>query len=212
MVPPVTTEPRRKRGRPRSTTADEAIQAAVIALLDIQGYTGLRIDDVADTSRVSKTTIYRRWPTKAALVVDVLRQIKSQQIPMPSTGDIEQDLRAIVTDLYASLDGTTLGRALPGLLAEKSADPELAAAIEQLWTDRQKMVGEVVRRGVANGQLRPDLDVATVLDQLAGPAYYRLLITGQRLDRRSARRHADALVIGMRSTHPSQIVTSSSKG
>jgi AcrR family transcriptional regulator len=197
----VTTDPIRKRGRPRSAGADAAIVAAVIELLDADGYTGLRIDDVADTSGVSKTTIYRRWPTKAALVVDVLRRIKAEQMPMPSTGDIELDLRAIVSDLFASLDGTTLARALPGLLAEKTSDPELAAAIEQLWNDRQAMVGDVLRRGIAAGQLRADLDVTTVLDLLAGPVYYRLLITGQPLDRRSAKRHADAIVVGMRSTH-----------
>ena len=113
---------------------------------------------------------------------------------MPETGDSAKDLRALVTDLYASLDGTSLGRALPGLLAEKSADPELAAAIEQLWTDRQALVAGIVRRGVSSGQLRGDLDVSAVVDMLAATAYYRLLITGARIDRRSAERHADLLV------------------
>lgn len=184
----------RKRGRPRSAEADTAIQAAVVDLLEEVGYTGMRVDDVAERSGVSKTTIYRRWPTKTALVVDVLRAMKAERIPMPETGDAERDLRAIVTDLYRSLDGTTLARALPGLLAEKSADPELAAAIEQLWGDRQELVASIVRRGVASGQLRADLDVRAVVDLLAATAYYRLLITGAPLDRRSAKRHADLLV------------------
>ena len=184
----------RKRGRPRSTEADSAIQAAVIDLLEEVGYTGMRIDDVAERSGVSKTTIYRRWATKATLVVDVLRAIKSERVPMPETGDFDRDLRAIVRDLYSSLDGTSLGRALPGLLAEKSADPELSAAIEQLWTDRQAMVATIVRRGITTGQLRPDLDVASLVDMLAAAAYYRLLITGAPLDRPSAERHADVLV------------------
>jgi AcrR family transcriptional regulator len=195
---PVAVAPNRKRGRPRSVEADAAIQAAVISLLEEVGYTGLRIDDAAERAGVSKTTIYRRWPTKAALVVDVLRALKAEQIPMPETGEFEQDLRALVYDLYASLNGTSLGRALAGLLAEKHADPELAAAIEQLWTVRQSMVAAVLRRGVATGQVRKDLDVPTLLEFLAAPAYYRLLITGQPLDRRSAKRHADALVAATR--------------
>lgn len=204
----MTTE-RPKRGRPRSKAADAAIEAAVIEILDIEGFVGLRIDDVAERSGVSKTTIYRRWPTKTALVVDVLRRLKAERIPMPATGDIDSDLRAIVYDLYASLDGTPLARALPGLLADKSADPELAHAIDQLWSERQKLVGDVVRRGIAAGQLRADLDVPTVLDLLAGPAYYRLMVTGRPLDRRSAGRHADALVAGLRDTYSPAIATSS---
>lgn len=194
----MTTSTPRKRGRPRSAEADVAIQAAVIELLGEVGFTAMRVDDVADRSGVSKTTIYRRWPTKTALVVDVLRSLKAQRIPMPETGDLEHDVRAIVNDLYASLDGTALARALPGLLAEKSADPELAEAIEQLWTDRQELVASIVRRGTASGQLRDDLDVRAIVDMLAATAYYRLLITGAPLDRRAAKRHADVLVACIR--------------
>ena len=198
-VATMTGEPRRRPGRPRSESVDAAIHAAVIELLDIDGYTGLRVDDVADRSGVSKTTIYRRWPTKAALVVAVLRRIKDEQIPMPRTGDVQLDLRAIVTDQWASLHDTTFGRALPGLVAEKSTDPELAEAIGRLSADRQALVAEVLRRGIATGQLRADLDVDMVVEFLAGPAYYRLLMTGQDLDPETAQRHADALYSGIRS-------------
>lgn len=166
----------------------------MIDLLARDGFTRMRIDEVAERSGVSKTTIYRRWPTKAALVVDVMRSTNAERIPMPDSGDIATDLRAIVHDLYASLNGTALGRALPGLLAEKSADPGLAAALEQLWSDRQAMLAAVVRRGVRRGQLRVDLDVRAIVDVLASTAYYRLLITGAPIDKRSARRHADLVV------------------
>ena len=100
----------------------------------------------------------------------------------------------VVYDLYASLASTSLGRALPGLIVEMSTDPELAAAVEELWTSRQAEVAKVIRRGIATGQARADLDVRVTLELLAASPYYRLLITGATLDRRSARRHADALV------------------
>lgn len=173
---------------------DKAIHASVVALLDRVGYSGLRVDDVADLAQVSKTTIYRRWPTKAALVVDVLSSLKATQVPIPATGDFEADLRSIVYDLYASLASTTLGRALPGLVSEKVADPDLANAIENLWKARQKLVAGVIRQGMKTGQTRADLDVQVVLELLAASAYYRLLLTGQPLDRRSATRHANALL------------------
>jgi AcrR family transcriptional regulator len=190
----VSKEPSPKRGRPRSVLVDDSVRGAVIALLERDGYNDLRVDDVAEMAGVSKTTIYRRWPTKAALVVDVLRSVKSQRVPMPTTGDFEEDLRSIIYDLYESLEATSLGRALPGLIAEKVSDPELARAIEELWSERKKLVGAVIRRGIRSKQVRPDLDVATTLDLLAATAYYRLFITGQSLDRRGAKRHVDSLL------------------
>ena len=183
-----------RRGRPRSATADLQVHDAVVSILETVGYVGLRIDDVAELAGVSKTTIYRRWPTKSALVVDVLATLKAARVPMPTSGDFETDLRSLVYDLYASLASTSLGRALPGLIVEKSTDPELATAVEDLWSSRQAQVAKVIRRGIATGQARADLDVRVTLELLAASAYYRLLITGASLDRRSARRHADALV------------------
>ena len=165
-----------------------------MALLERDGYNDLRIDDVAEIALVSKTTIYRRWPTKAALVVDVLRSVKSEQIPMPTTGNFEDDLRSIIYDLYDSLEGTPLARALPGLIAEKVTDPELAQAIEEFWSERKQLVAAVIRRGIRSEQVRADLDIPTTLDVLAATAYYRLFITGQPLDRRSAKRQVDALL------------------
>ncbi len=194
MLPSVTTDMQRKPGRPRSPRVDEALEAAVVDILATEGYAGLRIDDVAERANVSKTTIYRRSPTKAALVVDVLKRLKHARIPMPETGSTEQDLRALVHDLYASMHGTALGAAVAGLVAERHADPVLEAELTALWAARQAMVASVIRRGIEAGDIRDGLDEKAVLDLLAGPAYYRLLITGQPLDRKAAKRHADALV------------------
>jgi len=173
------------------------MMTAVIDILAAEGYAGLRVDDVAERAGVSKTTIYRRSPTKAALVIDVLRRLKEERIPMPETGNTELDLRALVHDLYASLDGTSLGRAMAGLIGERQADPDLGSAMTALWASRQSMVASVIRRGVAAGKIRSGLDESAVLELLAGPAYYRLLITGQPLDQAAARHHADSLVLAV---------------
>jgi hypothetical protein len=83
---------------------------------------------------------------------------------------------------------------MAGLIAERHADPDLESALTVLWASRQSMVAAVIRRGLDAGELREGLDEATVLDLLAGPAYYRLLVTGQPLNRSAARRQADALI------------------
>ncbi len=190
----MTGDTQRKPGRPRSAWVDEALETAVVEILSTEGYAGLRVDDVAERAGVSKTTIYRRSPTKSALVVDVLSRLKKTTIPMPETGSTEQDLRALVDHLYASLNGTALGAAMAGLIAERHADPDLEAAMKALWASRRKMVGAVIRRGIEAGELRDGLTESAVVELLAGPAYYRLLVTGQTVDRRAANRHADALV------------------
>lgn len=190
-----TTEPvTRGPGRPRSVAADAAIRSAVIELLDLHGYSGLRVDDVATCSGVSKTTIYRRHPTKASLVTSVLETIKAEQIPIPHSGNIADDIRALIRSLYESLDGTVVARALPGLLAEKAGDQELAEAIDGLWRSRQTKVSQVIERGVEDGFFRVAVSTAEVVELIAAPAYYRLLVTGRPLDRRSADEHADALI------------------
>jgi AcrR family transcriptional regulator len=192
-VDSVTSGERRGPGRPRSTRVDESLDAAVVEILAEVGYGGLRVDDVAERAGVSKTTIYRRAPTKAALVVGVLERLKADQIPMPTTGNTADDVRALIRSLYQSLDATSFGRALAGLLAEKRNDPDLAIAIEALWQARQQLVRSVIHRGVESGDLRGDIDEADMVEILAAPAYYRLLITGQPLDPASADLHADAV-------------------
>ncbi len=193
MGTPRTDSGSRARGRPRSLAADAAIRATVVDLLGRHGYHQLRVDDVASQSGVSKTTIYRRYPTKASLVVGVLETIKAEQIPIPETGSIVDDVRSLIRSLYESLDGTAVARALPGLLAEKAGDPELASAIDGLWSSRQAKVSEVIERAVAEGSIHPDVSIGDVVQLIAAPAYYRLLVTGRPLDRESADRHADVL-------------------
>lgn len=158
------------------------------------GFTKMRVDDVAALAGVSKTTIYRRASTKVQLVLDVLMRMKSKSIPMPDTGSVEGDIRRLVYDLYDSLNGTPMAGALAGLLAEKSRNPDLDQGINDLWAARQKMVRSVIRRGIKTGAIKPGLTEAAVLDLLAGPAYYRLLVTGEPLTKAAAKRHADALI------------------
>lgn len=187
-----------RRGRPRDATADAAIVDATTELLAKVGFAGLRVDDIANAAGVSKTTIYRRWPSKTILVVEALRAAKLEAIPVPDTGDVRADLIIVVTNLYKSLTASTLGRAIPGLVAEKAGDPELAKAIESVYALRRSMMTDVIARGVARGQVRPDADIPVLLDLMAAPAYYRFLITGEKLSRALAVRQVDAMMAGLR--------------
>lgn len=190
--------PAPKRGRPRDAGADAAIVEATTDLLAKVGFDGLRVDDIANAAGVSKTTIYRRWPSKVILVVEALRATKLEAIPIPDTGDVRSDLVILVTNLYKSLTSSNMGRAMPGLVAAKTSDPELAQAIESLYAARRTMLTGVIERGIARGQVRPDADIPVLLDLMAAPAYYRFMITGEKLTRAMAVRQVDAMMAGLR--------------
>src|ERR1700759_5121608 len=117
------------RGRPRSLSADQAIAAATVELLADSGFSGLKIERVANRAGVGKTTIYRRWPTKAELVVAALTLFDEDYGP-PDTGD---HFAATLAVLRRGLDHlkASFGRIEATLLAEAAFHPRLAGALRE---------------------------------------------------------------------------------
>jgi len=169
-------EERPHRGRPRSGDADRAILEAAATLLAERGVANMSIEEVAARSRVAKTTIYRRWPSKGSLALDsfVVRFLGQQ--PLPDTGSLRSDLLRALRSWRRAVLRPDTARSLTGLIAAAQDDPALAAA----WRHR---VVEPVRsqwrsmfeRAIARGEIRPDADVDLATDMLFGPAYHRLL-------------------------------------
>ncbi|MFI9817527.1 TetR/AcrR family transcriptional regulator [Saccharothrix variisporea] len=157
-------------GRPRSTEIDRALTAATLDLLAEVGYDALTLDAVASRAGVSRPALYRRWPTKLHLVAHAALA----GVPMsdPDTGDAREDLLALANALVDGLSWVALAvhaeaRRVPGL-------------VDGFLAGRHAMVAEVVRRGVARGQLRADVDPELVRDLLFGPLVYHWLATDRR--------------------------------
>lgn len=167
----------RRTGRPRDAAAGQAILAAARDLLLTRGYGGLAVDEVTARAGVAKTTLYRRWPGKDHLVVAVLADLQ-RDVPVPDTGDVAADLGALVRALAALLDEAPMRRLVAELAAASARDAALAEAVARLWADRRGVSIEVLRRAIARGALRADVDPEVLVDQLAGALYYRVLITG----------------------------------
>ncbi|WP_372595380.1 TetR/AcrR family transcriptional regulator [Actinotalea sp.] len=167
------------RGRPRDPEMDRMILDATIALLAEVGYVGLTVAEVARRAGVSKPAVYRRWAQKSQLVVEAM---VTQMRPDVATGDrgVAEDLRALIGELIDLLSRTPLGRVLPGLVAEMAADPALAASYRELIIGpNQRRWRAAVDRGIARGELSADTDVDAVVNALAGPVYFGVLITGE---------------------------------
>jgi AcrR family transcriptional regulator len=193
-----------RRGRPRDGAVDRRVLSAAWGLLHAGGYAALNMDDVAERAAVAKTTLYRRWPTKDHLAVAVVAEML-EDVPIPDTGDLRRDLTEFAAALAASLNRVRMaghygGGASAGLAAELVAaaarHPDIGEAVRAGFAQRHAVARARLQRACEREGLRPDLDHGVLIDQLAGPIYYRILITGAPVDRSYAERLVDAALDG----------------
>ena len=179
-------------GRPRAEDRTPAILEAAKALLEEVGYDRLRIQDVADRAGAGLATLYRRWPTKQALVADALRFHQDALVP-PVLEDPREDLVALLRALSTKLCGS--GReVLPGLVTALRTEPELACVIrdEVMAPLRARMRADVAR---IIGPDNPQVDVLADL----GPALlmFRAVLVGEDVDVDEVARGVLALIDAM---------------
>ena len=188
----------RRVGRPRETRADRAIRTAALELMAKHGVGALRVDDVARRAGVGKATIYRRYRSKDELVTKAVGALVDEQIEIPDSGSTRQDLLVLMREAVELYSGGTLAaKLMPSVVDEIRRNAELAAiARDRFLTRRRAALGVVFERGIERGDLRPDIDVDFALDVLAGPLFYRLLITGGPIDERLAQAVVELIVRG----------------
>ena len=184
--------------RARSRT-EQAILQATRELLAEGGVHHLTIEGVAARSGVAKTTIYRRWRSKDELALAVLLDMVEQIVEVPDLGDIRSELITLLDGAVTILGTTLMGRVMQGLVSDLATDPALGRSFrERIVAYRVSEVRRLVDRGTARGELRAGVDVDLVHELLFGPVYYRLLLSGGRLDDRLAERIVDAVLPTLR--------------
>jgi AcrR family transcriptional regulator len=167
----------RRPGRPRSPEAHAAILRAALELAAEGGLRGLSIEAIAARAGVGKATIYRRWKNKEALFAEALHTMALDP-DIPDTGTVRGDIVKASSAAVGRLSSEAF-RVFPRLMAEAGDDPELLEALQiALLGPRRAVVGAILRRGVARGELREDLDVDLVTDMLMGPLIARVLMSG----------------------------------
>jgi AcrR family transcriptional regulator len=161
-------EARRAPGRPRSARADEAIIEAVLDLMaDGTTVEALSMEAVAARAGVGKATIYRRWPNKESLIVDAIGSLKG---PLPELAgeSIRDDLLTLLRSSI-KVRASRAGRIMPCLIPELQRNPELQRQYQRIAEPRREHMRDVLRRGVAAGQLRADLDIEVAAALLNAP-------------------------------------------
>jgi AcrR family transcriptional regulator len=157
---------------PRARRSRQAVIAAAFALLEENGVAGFSVDEVARRSGVAKTTIYRHWPTRAALVLDACAKISNEQ-EIPDTGTLAGDLHVHLTTIAELLQTANWSAVLPSIVDAAERDPEFASLHAEIQRDHAAPVHEIIRRAIARGELPTNTDPATTAATLLGPLFYR---------------------------------------
>jgi AcrR family transcriptional regulator len=185
----------RRPGRPRDARNDRAILEATLEILREHGYRGLTIDGVAAKAGVGRPTVYRRWPSKPALVVAALVDSSRLAVPAPDTGSLRRDLIAIQRHQVELMNSPDNRRVTAGLIADLTNDPDLAESyVTQYLAPRRATVWQVLQRGADRGELAPDVDFAFVYDLLVGPLFMRAVVWGEQLAADAAEITADVIL------------------
>ena len=172
----------RPPGRPRSERAHRAILQAANELLESEGFAAVTVEAIAERAGVSKATVYRWWPNRAAVVMDGFLSIVSSEVPFPHTGHAREDIRIHMRRLAEAFSGK-IGSTVAALIAEGQSDPELAEALRSRWLSvRRAEARKILELGIERGELREDLDPEVAVDVLYGPIYYRMLVGHAPLD------------------------------
>ncbi|MFG1999761.1 TetR/AcrR family transcriptional regulator [Spirillospora sp. NPDC048911] len=151
---------------------------ATLELLAAKGYDGLTIEGVAERSGVNKTTIYRWWPSKAALLGAALTRARTLHFELPDTGSLRGDLEALTGAILGLLTTPPAAEIAMAALGAAMGSRELAAHARSFFADRLAREQPIFERAVARGELSPGADPMLMLDLLAGAVWLRVAFRG----------------------------------
>ncbi|WP_328540466.1 TetR/AcrR family transcriptional regulator [Streptomyces sp. NBC_00344] len=169
----------RRRGAART----EELLQATLDLSGEVGYAGLSIEAVARRAGVGKHTIYRRWPSKAALLLDALSFVWSSDLDYRDTGDVRADLREQFLRSSLALSSPPIGPVYRAVIAEAQADSTLRETVHErfLATVEQSTLDRITR-GQRTGALAAEVNLEFAAEVLCGTLYYRHLLSNRPVD------------------------------
>ncbi|HEY0617434.1 MAG TPA: TetR/AcrR family transcriptional regulator [Kribbella sp.] len=160
---------------PRSLKAKDSVLCATKELLSEGGLAAATVDAISARSGVSKATIYKHWPSRAAIAAEAFGREMAAEIPLPDTGNTEADLTEQVrhvSKFYADRHGKVLAQ----LLAASVTDPAASPYFREYFLDaRRAAIGELWQRALDRGDANPDISAGTATDVLFGPLIFRLM-------------------------------------
>jgi AcrR family transcriptional regulator len=166
--------------RPGGRSADNLarILAATADVLVEKGYGRLSTEEVAERAGVHRSTVHRRFPTRAELVAEMMTSLAAERVPVPDTGRLEGDLLAFARAVRRATAEPIAGALTRAVVAEGGDRTELGAVSAAFWAQRWSAAGDIVRRAIARGELPAGTDHRLVVELVVAPIQFRRFITG----------------------------------
>ncbi|MET0496337.1 MAG: TetR/AcrR family transcriptional regulator [Actinoplanes sp.] len=183
-----------RQPRRRGETVRRAVLDATAAELTTAGVDHVTIAGVAARAGVHETSIYRRWVTKEALLLETAQEQTAGGVPEPDTGSFRGDLVALVLSLDAFLRSPIGGALLRVALTASTADG--ATARETFWLDRLRNSGDIIDNARSRGEIRPAVDPDLLMQAVVGSVHLGATFGGRPLDRERAEGLVDLLLTG----------------
>jgi AcrR family transcriptional regulator len=160
-----------------------------------QGYGGLTVEAVAARAGVNKTTVYRRWPSKAELLAAALLSLRDDEPEPPDTGSLREDLLLLMRRVAARM-ATPSWRAIMQSLLLGNADPELQAIMQRMRDARPAIPPAIIERAIKRRELPKGCDRELIVSALLGPLHVRIHWKRQTIDDRFIRGLVNLVVSG----------------
>lgn len=175
----------------RSEQAHQAILQAALEILESSGYRAVTIEAIAAKAGVGKKTIYRWWPSKAAVVLEAFTVRTATVVPLPNEGSLRADLYIFLETSFRILRDVT-GNIVRSLMAEAQFDPAFGEEFRVTFINaRREALMALFKRGIQRGELRADSNLDFLVDMIYGPMWYRLLNHHAPLDEAFAHQLSD---------------------
>ena len=192
----------RRPGGWTARTRAAVLQAAISELAE-SGYAGTTVERIAARAGVAKTTIYRRWGGLNGLLADLMAQHAAREIPVPDTGHLDSDLRALAREIVASLQHPAIRAAFGSIVAAAIQDQAAQEVLSRFIAARTATMTVMVRRASQRGDVPDGTDAAEVLQIVTAQIYYRLFIAGEQPSQAVADRAAATAAAAARANVPS---------
>jgi AcrR family transcriptional regulator len=181
----------------RVERSKSAVHAATFQLMTETGVGGVSIDEVSRRSGVAKTTIYRHWPSRSALLLDACARLR-QRTPAPDTGSLEGDVSALAGYLAEQLKTARWPTILPSIIDAAERDADLAQLHASLQAGFSAPYGEVLAKAKKRGEAAKSANAAELAAQVMGPIFFRRWFSREPLDRKFVRGVVEAALLKLR--------------
>jgi len=186
----------RRIGRPKggSDAIVRAVLEATLRQLGDRGFAGVSVDEVAKAAGVNKTSVYRRWPSRGALVLAALHTLRDHEPPPPQAGSLRENLIAMLSAKVAIVSTPTGRKILRAMIAFE--DEEVARLARALRKARYRVPIAVIERAILRGELLPGTDPSLLAEVLLAPIYYRIIVLNQPVNDPYIERVVDQVLAG----------------